>query len=55
MAYLLPEGAPSTMPIWGAGLRPAPPDGYDYDYINTDVLLNRLSVKRTAGWHCRTA
>jgi len=45
LAYLLPEGAPSTMPIWGAGLQPAPPDGYDYDYINTDVLLNRLSVK----------
>jgi hypothetical protein len=45
LAYLLPEGAPSTMPIWGAGLQPAPPDGYDYDYVNTDVLLNRLSVK----------
>jgi hypothetical protein len=45
LAYLLPEGAPSTMPIWGAGLQPAPPEGYDYDYVNTDVLLNRLSVK----------
>jgi hypothetical protein len=33
LAYLLPEGAPSTMPIWGAGLQPAPPEGY------------RLSVK----------
>ena len=21
LAYLLPEGAPSTMPFWGAGLR----------------------------------
>ena len=44
LAYLLPEGAPSTMPFWGAGLQPAPPGGYDYDYINTDVLLNRLTV-----------
>jgi hypothetical protein len=44
LAYLLPEGAPSTMPFWGDGLQPAPPAGYDYDVINTDVLLNRSSV-----------
>jgi hypothetical protein len=44
LAYLLPEGAPSTMPFWGAGLLPAPPGGYDYDYINTDILLHRTSV-----------
>jgi len=44
LAYLLDEGAPSTMPIWGAGLRPEPPDGYDFDYVNADVLLNRMSV-----------
>jgi hypothetical protein len=44
LAYLLPEGAPSTMPFWGAGLQPSPPEGYDYDYINADVLLNRMSV-----------
>jgi hypothetical protein len=44
VAYLLSEGAPSTMPIWGAGLTPKPPEGYDYDYVNTDVLLNRMSV-----------
>jgi hypothetical protein len=44
LAYLLPEGAPSTMPFWGAGLQPAPPVGHDFDCINTDVLLNRLSV-----------
>lgn len=44
IAYLLPEGAPSTMPFWGAGLEPAPPEGYDYDYLNTDVLLHRTSV-----------
>jgi alpha-L-rhamnosidase len=44
LAYLLPEGAPSTMPFWGAGLLPSPPGGYDYDYVNTDILLNRMSV-----------
>jgi (4-O-methyl)-D-glucuronate---lignin esterase len=44
LAYLLNEGAPSTMPFWGAGLQPKPPAGYDYDYVNTDVLLNRMSV-----------
>jgi hypothetical protein len=45
LAYLLNEGAPSTMPFWGAGLQPAPPEGYDYDYINADVLLTRMSVQ----------
>ena len=44
LAFLLNEGAPSTMPIWGPGLIPAPPAGYDFDYINADVLLNRMSV-----------
>jgi hypothetical protein len=44
LAYLLPEGAPSTMPFWGAGLQPAPPTGYDYDYINTEILLHHASV-----------
>jgi hypothetical protein len=44
LAYLLPEGAPSTMPFWGDGLQPAPPPGYDYDYINTDILLHHTSV-----------
>jgi len=45
LAYLLPEGAPSTMPIWGQGLQPPPPEGYDYDYVNADVVLHRMSVK----------
>ncbi len=44
LAYLLNEGAPSTPPIWGAGTQPEPPEGYDYDFLNADVLLNRLSV-----------
>ncbi len=44
IAYLLDENAPSTMPIWGSGLNPAPPEGYDYDFINADVLIKRMSV-----------
>ena len=44
LAYLLNEGAPSTPPIWGPGTQPAPPEGYDYDFVNADVLLNRMSV-----------
>jgi len=43
-AYLLSEGAPSSQPFWGAGLQPQPPQGYDYDTINTDALLNRVTV-----------
>jgi hypothetical protein len=51
LAYLLPEGAPSTMPFWGSGVVPAPPAGYDYDYVNTDVLLHRTSVAADGSLH----
>ncbi|HOO98881.1 MAG TPA: glycosyl hydrolase [Bacteroidales bacterium] len=44
LVYLLNEGAPSTMPIWGSGLLPSPPEGFDYDYINADALITRMSV-----------
>lgn len=44
IAYLLNEGAPATMPFWGGGLQPATPKGYQFDYINADVLLNLMSV-----------
>ena len=44
LAYLLDEGAPSTPPIWASGTVPAPPEGYDYDFINADVLLHRMTV-----------
>jgi len=40
IAYLLNEGAPSTMPFWGAGLQPAKPEGYESDYLNADALVN---------------
>jgi hypothetical protein len=44
IAYLLPEGAPSTPPFWGRGLDPELPDGYDFDWINTDILLRHTSA-----------
>jgi hypothetical protein len=44
IAYLLPEGSPSTMPFWGSGLQPTPPAGFDYDYLNTDLLLHHTHV-----------
>ncbi len=44
VAYLLNEGAPSTPPIWASGTVPTPADGFDYDFVNADVLLNRMSV-----------
>ncbi len=44
IAYYYGEGAPVTVPFWKQ-VNPAPPDGYSYDYLNTDVLLNRMSVK----------
>ncbi len=44
IAYLLAEGAPSTPTIWGSGTQPEAPEGFDYDFINTDVLLHRLQV-----------
>lgn len=49
LAYLLNEGAPSTPTIWGSGTNPAPPAGYDYDFINADVLLHRMSVDAATG------
>lgn len=49
IAYLLNEGAPSTPPIWGVGTRPVPPAGYDYDFVNADVLLHRLHIGSPRG------
>jgi len=44
LAYFYGEGAPATVPFWKA-VRPAPPDDYAHDWINADVLLNRMSVR----------
>jgi len=44
LAYYYGEGAPATVPFW-KHVKPEPPAGYNYDYLNTEVLLNRVSVK----------
>ena len=44
LAYYYGEGAPAAVPFWKK-VRPEPPAGYNYDYVNTEVLLSRTSVK----------
>jgi hypothetical protein len=44
LAYFYGEGAPVTVPSWKQ-VNPAPPQGYAYDWVNADILLNRMSVK----------
>jgi hypothetical protein len=44
LAYFYGEGAPATVPFWKK-LSPAVPEGYSYDWVNADVILNRMSVK----------
>ncbi len=43
-AYFVGEGSSRYVPSKG-GLNPALPLGYDFDGMNTEVLLNRLSAK----------
>ncbi len=46
LAYFYGEGAPATVP--GRKRRPVnpePPPGYSYDWVNADVLLNRMTVR----------
>lgn len=44
IAYYLGEGIPSAVPYWEK-ISPEPPAGYDYDFINTEILLDSASVK----------
>lgn len=44
IAYFLGEDIPSAVPYWKK-ISPEPPEGYDYDFINTEILLDSLSVK----------
>lgn len=44
LAYFYGEGAPVTVPFWKE-VNPAPPQGYAFDWINADVLLNRISAQ----------
>jgi hypothetical protein len=41
VAYYIGENAP----MMTGSRNPALPDGYDYDFINSDVLINRANVK----------
>lgn len=46
LAYFYGEGAPAAVPgRKRKPLNPAPPEGYSYDWVNADVILNRMSVK----------
>jgi len=46
LAYFYGEGAPVAVPgRKRRPLNPPPPPGYSYDWINADVILNRMSVK----------
>ena len=44
LAYFYGEGAPATVPFWKT-LRPAPPAGYNHDYVDAEVLLRGMSAK----------
>jgi len=44
LAYFYGEGAPVAVPFWKT-VRPAPPAGYAYDFVNADVLMTRASAK----------
>ena len=44
LAYFYGEGVPATIFFWKP-LNPALPDGYEADWVNADVILNRISVR----------
>ena len=44
LAYYYGEGAPVAVPYW-ENVKPEPPEGYAYDYVNAEVLLTRMSVE----------
>jgi hypothetical protein len=43
LVYFYGEGSPVTVPFWKE-MKQAPPPGYDYDYTNTEVLM-QMSVR----------
>jgi hypothetical protein len=44
VVYFNGEGAPNTVPYWKP-VEPAPPAGYDYDWVSAELLLGRMSVE----------
>jgi hypothetical protein len=44
LAYYYGEGTPITVPFWKE-VNPQVPEGYSYDWIDTQALLTRMNVK----------
>ncbi|HEY0779247.1 MAG TPA: glycosyl hydrolase [Gemmatirosa sp.] len=44
LAYFYGEGAPNAVPFWKP-VTPALPAGYDYDWVNAEVILGRMRVE----------
>ena len=44
LVYFNGEGAPNAVPYWKP-LDPAPPAGFDYDWVSAELLLNRMTVE----------
>jgi hypothetical protein len=44
VAYFYGEGAPNAVPFWKK-VDPAPPAGYDYDWVNAEVILGRMKYE----------
>jgi hypothetical protein len=44
LAYFNGEGAPNAVPYWKP-VEPAPPAGYDYDWVSAELLLERMKYE----------
>ncbi|PYP77228.1 MAG: glycoside hydrolase [Gemmatimonadetes bacterium] len=44
LAYFYGEGAPNAVPYWKK-VDPVPPAGYDYDWVNAEVILGRMKYE----------
>jgi len=44
-AYFTGEDTPKHTTIFRNELRPIPPEGYDYDVVNREVILNRMEIR----------
>ena len=44
LAYFYGEGAPNAVPFWKK-IDPAPPAGFDYDWVNAEVILGRMKYE----------
>src|SRR4029078_10942620 len=44
LAFFYGEGAPNTVPYWKP-VNPGLPTVYDYDWVNAEVIIGRMSVR----------